>query len=59
MATDAETLRIVRALKGVATALSDEADAAIARQRIAEMEANPERVLQGAALEKKMQEWLS
>lgn len=37
----------------------DARDAEIARRRLAELEADPENVLRGLDLEKKMQEWLS
>lgn len=37
----------------------DGRDVVIARKNLAEIEANPDRVVRGSALDKKMQEWLS
>jgi hypothetical protein len=38
---------------------ADELDRDIARKRIAEIEANPEKLIRGATLEKKLKQWQS
>lgn len=56
--TQEEAARITRERLGIeeSEAAYELADAAIARRRIAEIEANPDRVLRGKALEKKLLE---